>query len=167
MALILGKEYCKVDSNGRFKFPIALKRQLETEDGRFVIRQSDFAECLELWTYASFREEVEKLQGKLNPYRREDRDVLRRLTEGNIVELDTNDRLLVPAEQKHVIAKAKEIVLQSTGKFIELWDRGAYDKMNNARGDFAEKVESLLGAREECGERREESVKKSNAENDQ
>ena len=146
MALILGKEYCKVDSNGRFKFPIALKRQLETEDGRFVIRESVYAECLELWTYASFREEVEKLQELLNPYRREDREVLRKLTEGNVIELDSNDRLLVPAEQKHVIAKAKEIVLQSTGKFIELWGRETYEKMNQASRDFAEKAEALLGA---------------------
>ena len=146
MALILGKEYCKVDSNGRFKFPIALKRQLETEDGRFVIRESVYAECLELWTYASFREEVEKLQGLLNPYRREDREVLRKLTEGNVIELDSNDRLLVPAEQKHMIAKAKEIVLQSTGKFIELWGRETYEKMNQASRDFAEKAEALLGA---------------------
>ena len=152
MALILGKEYCKVDSNGRFKFPIALKRQLEvgapTEqlDGRFVIRESVYAECLELWTYASFREEVEKLQGLLNPYRQEDREVLRKLTEGNIIELDSNDRLLVPAEQKHVIAKAKEIVLQSTGKFIELWGRETYEKMNPSSRDFAEKAEALLGA---------------------
>ena len=153
MALILGKEYCKVDSNGRFKFPIALKRQLETEDGRFVIRQSNYAECLELWTYASFREEVEKLQEKLNFYRREDRELLRKLTEGNIIELDSNDRLLIPAEQKHVVAKAKEIVLQSTGKFIELWDREAYDKMNSASTDFALRAEELLG--------------QSNAENDQ
>lgn len=145
MALILGKEYCKVDSNGRFKFPIALKRQLETEDGRFVIRQSVYAECLELWTYASFREEVEKLQERLNPYRREDRDLLRKLTEGNIVELDSNDRLLIPAEQKAVVAKAKELVLQSTGKFIELWDRQAYDKMNLTGGDFALRAEQLLG----------------------
>ncbi|MGX8712529.1 MAG: division/cell wall cluster transcriptional repressor MraZ [bacterium] len=145
MALILGKEYCKVDSNGRFKFPIALKRQLESEDGRFVIRQSVYAECLELWTYASFREEVEKLQGMLNPYRREDRDLLRKLTEGNIIELDSNDRLLVPTEQKSVIAKAKEIVLQSTGKFIELWSREAYEKMNNSNNDFALKAEELLG----------------------
>jgi division/cell wall cluster transcriptional repressor MraZ len=145
MALILGKEYCKVDSNGRFKFPIALKRQLETEDGRFVIRQSNYAECLELWTYASFSEEVEKFQRQLNPYRREDRELLRKLTEGNIIELDTNDRLMVPAEQKHVIAKAKEIVLQSTGKFIELWDREAYDKMNNSGIDYAALAESLLG----------------------
>ena len=145
MALILGKEYCKIDLNGRFKFPIALKRQLETEDGRFVIRQSVYAECLELWTYASFREEVEKLQEKLNPYRREDRELLRKLTEGNIIELDSNDRLLVPAEQKHVIATAKEIVLQSTGKFIELWDRQTYDKMNASGNDFAQRAEELLG----------------------
>ncbi len=151
MSLILGKEYCKVDSNGRFKFPIALKRQLEvgvpTEqlDGRFVIRESVYAECLELWTYASFREEVEKLQEMLNPYRREDRDLLRKLTEGNVIELDSNDRLLVPAEQKHVIAKAKEIVLQSTGKFIEIWDHEAYDKMNQSGGDYASRAEELLG----------------------
>jgi MraZ protein len=134
-----------VDSNGRFKFPIALKRQLETEDGRFVIRQSIYAECLELWTYASFREEVEKLQEKLNPYRREDRELLRKLTEGNIIELDSNDRLLVPAEQKALVAKAKEVVLQSTGKFIELWDRSTYDKMNTTGGDFAKRAEELLG----------------------
>ena len=56
---------------------LALKKQLEDEDGRFVIRESVYAECLELWTYASFREEVEKLQERLNPYRREDRDLLR------------------------------------------------------------------------------------------
>ena len=145
MALILGKEYCKVDSNGRFKFPIALKRQLESEDGRFVIRQSIYAECLELWTYASFMEEVEKLQERLNPYRREDRELLRKLTEGNIIELDSNDRLLVPPEQKSLIAKSKEVVLQSTGKFIELWDREAYDRMNQATSDYALRAEALLG----------------------
>jgi DNA-binding transcriptional regulator/RsmH inhibitor MraZ len=89
---------------------------------------------------------VEKLQGLLNPYRREDREVLRKLTEGNVIELDSNDRLLVPAEQKHVIAKAKEIVLQSTGKFIELWGRETYEKMNQSSGDFAKMAESLLGA---------------------
>ncbi|MBR4739014.1 MAG: hypothetical protein IK058_03320 [Bacteroidales bacterium] len=145
MALILGKEYCKVDSNGRFKFPIALKRQLETEDGRFVIRQSVYAECLELWTYASFKEEAERLQVRLNPYRREDRELLRKLTEGNIIELDSNDRLLVPAEQKSLIAQAKELVLLSTGKFIEVWDRKTYDRMNNEGGDFAARAEELLG----------------------
>ena len=118
---------------------------MEGEDNRFVIRQSVFAQCLELWTYASFKEEVENLQQRLNPFRREHRDLLRKLTEGNIIELDSNDRLLVPPEQKPLIAKAKELVLQSTGKFIELWDREAYDKMNTTGGDFALRAEELLG----------------------
>ena len=145
MALILGTEYCKIDSNGRFKFPIALKRQLETEDCRFVIRQGFTAECLELWTYSSFQEEVESLQKKLNPYSIHDNQIMRQMTRANIVEMDSNDRLMIPPERKSVIGDAKEIVLQSTGKCIEIWERKAYDKMNNEIVDFASIVDKRLG----------------------
>ena len=145
MALLLGKEYCKIDSNGRFKLPIALKKQIEGDERRFVIRQSIYNKCLELWTYESFRIEVENLRGMLNPYNREDREMLRTLTDGNIVELDVNDRLLVPSEQKAVIADSKEIVLQSTGKFIEIWDHEEYHKMNAQKLTMAEKVDARLG----------------------
>ena len=146
MALLLGTEYCKIDNNGRFKFPIALKRQLGTEDNRFVVRQSIDAECLELWTYASFQSEVEQLQEKLNPYNIEDRRILRKLTHANMIELDTNDRLLIPAEQKEILGDAKEIVLQSTGKYIEIWDRNAYNTMDKAECDFATSIDKRLGA---------------------
>lgn len=145
MALLLGIEYCKMDSNGRFKFPVALKRQLETEDNRFVIRRSFDSECLELWTYASFQAEVEQLQEKLNPYNIADRAILRRMTHANEVDMDTNDRLLIPFEQKSVLGDAKEIVLQSTGKYIEIWERGAYDKMDASLSDFATLVDKRLG----------------------
>lgn len=145
MALILGTEYCKIDANGRFKFPIALKKQLDTEDCRFVIRQGFTAECLELWTYSSFQEEVEALQKKLNPYSISDTQIMRQMTRANIVEMDSNDRLMVPPERKSVIGDAKEIVLQSTGKCIELWERSSYDKMNNEIVDFASTVDKRLG----------------------
>lgn len=145
MALLLGTEYCKIDGNGRFKFPIALKRQLQSEDSRFVVRQSIDAECLELWTYASFQAEVEQLQEKLNPYNIEDRKILRQLTRANMIELDTNDRLLIPAEQKGCIGKASEIVLQSTGKYIEIWNRSTYNQMNAEVKNFATLVDQRLG----------------------
>ena len=145
MALLLGIEYCKIDSNGRFKFPVAIKRQLETEDNRFVIRRSFDCECLELWTYASFQAEVEQLQEKLNPYNIADRAILRRMTHANQMEMDSNDRLLIPQEQKGVLGDAKEIVLQSTGKYIEIWNRDAYDKMEASVTDFATLVDNRLG----------------------
>ena len=146
MSLILGIEYCKVDSNGRFKFPIALKKQLEDSECRFAIRQSIYAECLELWPYASFKAEVEHLQKILNPYNVQQRDILRKLTEGNIIELDSNDRLLIPTEQKAKINNAKDIVLQSTGRFIEIWARDAYDRRNAKTANFAAEVDAVLGS---------------------
>ena len=145
MALLLGIEYCKMDSNGRFKFPIALKRQLETDDNRFVVRRSFDSKCLELWTYASFQAEVEHLQERLNPYNLTDRAILRRMTHANEIDMDSNDRLLIPPEQKGCLGNAKEIVLQSTGKYIEIWERGAYDKMESAIANFADLVDKRLG----------------------
>ena len=145
MSYIIGKEYCKLDSNGRFKFPIALKRQIGGDDGRFVIRQSIYAECLELWTYANFEAEVSRLQGKLNPYNKRDREIMRKLTDGNIIELDSNDRLLVPPEQKALVKKSKDLVLQSMGNFIEIWDSDTYHRQNDEINGFADVVDSRLG----------------------
>ncbi len=142
---MLGIEYCKLDSNGRFKFPIALKRQLEGDECRFVIRPSVYAECLELWPYRSFEVEIEHLQKELNPYSIEDRKLLRKMSAGNIVEMDTNDRLLIPAEQRGVLKNAKDIVLQSTGNFIELWDHDTYCRMNEEETDFASRIDNRLG----------------------
>ena len=144
MALILGKEYCKVDVNGRFKLPAAIKRQLEGDDYRFVVRESIVARCLEMWPYASFKDEVEFLQSQLRTYDPEERELLRRLSEGNIVEPDASDRMLVPPEQKPVVEGAKEIVLQAAGKFIEIWDRKTYESMNRPNSDYAELAKKLL-----------------------
>lgn len=145
MSLIIGKEYCKVDTNGRFKLPIALKRQLDEGDNRFVVRRSIYAECLELWTYSSFQEEVARLRKMLNPFHKEDYRIISKLTEGNIIELDNNDRLLIPAEQKHRIKTAKDIVLQATGNFIEIWDYDTYQKKDDDIADFASLVDNRLG----------------------
>lgn len=145
MSLILGKEYCKLDSNGRFKFPVALKKQLQSDDNRFVIRPSIYAECLELWTYASFEAMIAELQQKLNPYSIEDRKLLRKMSEGNIIELDTNDRLVIPAEQKGRLHSAKDLVLQSIGDFVEIWDFDTYQKMNEEETDFAALANNRLG----------------------
>lgn len=145
MSLIIGTEYCTLDSNGRFKFPIALKKQLGTDDGRFVVRRSFDVDCLELWTYDSFQSEVQRLQAKLNPYNMQDRAILRHLNMGNIIELDTNDRLLIPSEQKAIVAKSKKIVLQSIGNYIEIWDYDKYQAMNSELSNFAQMVNSRLG----------------------
>ncbi len=154
MSLLLGKEYCKLDSNARFKFPVALKKQLPpSADNRFVMRTSIYDACLELWTYESFQEEVLFLQKKLNQYNKEERRLFRKLTEGNIVELDSNDRLLIPAEQKTNLDLDKDIVLVSTGKFIEIWASEKYENIDSDNMDYASFADSRLGkTSDECNE---------------
>lgn len=145
MALMLGTESCKLDNNGRFKLPIALKRQLQSEDKRFVIRPSIYAECLELWTYDSFEKEIEQLNRQLNPYNIEDRKLLRKMTAGNIIELDNSDRLVIPPEQKERLGGVKDIVLQSIGNCIEVWDKERYDMLSSDGTDYAAKADERLG----------------------
>lgn len=145
MSLLIGIEYCKLDSNGRFKFPIALKKQLDGDDCRFVIRPSIYANCLELWTYASFEEEIANLQKELNPYSIEDRKMLRVLSAGNIVEIDSNDRLVIPGEQRERLGDSKDLVLLSTGKFMEIWSHDTYDRLNEDTINYADKIDKRLG----------------------
>ncbi len=151
---MLGKEYCKIDNNGRFKFPIALKRQLETDDCRFVIRPSIYADCLELWTYSNFEVELANLNQKLNPYSIEDRKLRRKLTEVNIIEMDTNDRLVIPNEQRDRLKDSKDIVLLPTCDCIEIWTYDKYCLMNDDGTDYAALADSRLGHNvEEYGSR--------------
>ena len=145
MALVLGTEYCKLDSNGRFKLPIVFKKQLEDVDLGFSIRAGFTSECLELWTVSSFQVELEGLLKKLNSYNIEDNKILHRMTATSVVYLDNSDRMIIPPERKSVIGDTKEIVLQGTGRYIEIWNRSAYEKMFNEISDFASVVDKRLG----------------------
>lgn len=146
MSSIVGIEFCKIDSNGRLKLPVALKKQLITsDDTRFVLRKSIYDSYLELFTYSDFQQEVERLQKNLNPYDPKSKRLYRRLTQANIVELDSSDRILIPIEQRNMVNIDKEIVLLASGKFIEIWDSQTYNSLDQDDFDYISSAEELLG----------------------
>lgn len=150
MSILIGKEYCKLDPAGRFKFPASLKKMLSAViDEGFVIRESIFDNCLELYPKAVFETEIEEKISKLNPYNSTDRLLIRKLSEGNFVELDASDRLLIPQDQKKSKNLAKEVVLISKINMIEIWDLDAYEKLNQENIDFALLAAKRLGKIEE------------------
>ncbi len=146
MSLIVGVEFCKVDSNGRFKLPVALKKQLvASDDLRFVIRKSIYNLCLELFTYKDFQQEVERLQANLNPYNPKAKRLYRRLMQANIIELDSNDRILIPVEQRTTANIDKDIVVVASGKYMEIWDAKTYESIDEDNFDYIGSAEELLG----------------------
>lgn len=145
MSSIIGIENCKVDTTGRFKLPVALKKQLFiTDDLRFVIRCSIYNKCLELFTYQSFQDEVAKLQSKLNIYDPTAKRLFRKLTESNILELDTNDRFLIPKEQRTMANIDKDIIVVSSATCMEIWDASIYESIDNDGFDYVKAAEELL-----------------------
>ncbi len=146
MSLIVGVEFCKVDSNGRFKLPVALKKQIIAgEDLRFVIRKSIYNSCLELFTYLDFQAEVERLQANLNPYDPQAKRLYRRLTQANIIELDSSDRILIPIEQRTTANIDKDIVVVASGKYMEIWDAKTYENIDGDNFDYVASAQELLG----------------------
>jgi MraZ protein len=144
---MLGKEYGKIDTAGRFKLPVAYKKQLLSviEQG-FVIRKSIFEPMLELYPRAEFENEKNKTIARLNPYNRNDRLLIRKISEGNLVELDSSDRILIPADQKKTAKIEKDIVMNARGNVIEIWDEKTYiNTIEKPEIDYAEMFEERLG----------------------
>lgn len=147
MSSIIGIEYCKVDSSGRFKFPSALRRQILPEpitDKKLVIRRSIYNKCLEIFTYSEFQKEVETLRNKLNPYILDQKRLFRKLTESNIIEMDSSERLLIPNEQRQGIGLDKDIVIVSAANCIEIWDASTYKNIDNDGFDYVKAAEKYL-----------------------
>jgi MraZ protein len=144
--MLIGKEYCKVEGNGRFKLPSAHKKLLSAiiEEG-FIIRESVFDACLELWPRKEFERKTSEDINKLNPYNPKDRLIIRILSEGNPVELDANDRILIPNDQKKSKKIDKDIVLIPQGNLIEIWDISAYETIKKSTKNIAEMIAERLG----------------------
>jgi len=144
--MLIGREYCKVDPNGRFKLPLALKKLLSAvlEEG-FIIRESVFDECLEFWARKEFERETSEIINKLNPYNPQDRLIIRKLSEGNPVEIDANDRILIPNDQKRSKKIDKNIVLIPKVNLIEIWDVSAYEALNKSATDLTTLIADRLG----------------------
>jgi MraZ protein len=146
MLALIGKEYCTVDSNGRFKFPSALKKQLiSLIDSGFVMRSSIYGPYLELYPMSEWDVAIEKIKKKLNPYNPKDLTLIRKLTEGNKIDLDQNDRILIPSDLKKANAISKDIVLISRINIIEIWDVEKYIEINtNPTMDYVAYAEDRL-----------------------
>ena len=146
MNYLIGKYDCKVDANGRLLFPIHLKKQLSSIlDSGFVIRESIFDPCLELFPIPEWEKEINKIS-KLNPYNTKDRILIKKFSSGMNVELDNNGRILIPVDMKKNKKISKEVVLVSTINIIEIWDKQTYDNVvNNTPIDIAALAEERLG----------------------
>ena len=153
MVNLIGTYECKVDAKGRLMVPAPIKKQLTPvlQDG-FVLKRAVFQICLELYPMAEWNKQMEGLD-KLNRFVPKNNEFIRKFTAGvKFIEVDTNGRLLIPKDLLGYAQIDKDIVLASSIKIIEIWDKEKYEKsVFSTDDDFAVLAEEVMGNTREDG----------------
>ena len=147
MINLIGTYECKADAKGRVMVSSALKKQMQPilQEG-FVLKRSVFEKCLELYPMKEWNIMMERVN-KLNKFKKKNNDFIRRFTAGvKLVELDATGRIQIPKDLCDFAGIQKQVVMSSSAKIIEIWDKEKYEKaIDDAADDFADLAEEVMG----------------------
>ena len=144
----IGEFYCKLDAKGRLLLPSSFKEQLgdALNDG-FVLRPGLFEKCLDVYGKDDWRKLQDKL-GKLNPFKKENLMMMRRINGGaRVVMMDGSGRLQIPKDLVEKCDLVKEVVITSLPDRMQIWGKEQMDKSNAEMSDeeFSQMLEDRLG----------------------
>ena len=84
--------------------------------------------CVSIWTAEGYEEFTARVLAGLNPLSPKARDLKRFFFNNSFdVELDSANRLMIPATLMEYAALDKNVVVAGSGECIELWDRDAFN----------------------------------------
>jgi MraZ protein len=143
---LIGEYSCKVDAKGRVMLPSAFKKQLASvlEKG-FVLKQSIYDACLELYPMPTWDETMAKVATK-NRFDKETNDFIRRFSAGvKLIELDGTGRFLISKNLCNHANIKKEITMISLIDRIEIWNSETYQaKLEAEKENFAKLVHKVM-----------------------
>ena len=144
----IGEYYCKLDAKGRLLLPSSFKEQLgdALNDG-FVLRPGLFEKCLDVYGKDDWRKLQDKL-GKLNPFKKENLMMMRRINGGaRVVMMDGSGRLQIPKDLVEKCGLVKDVVITSLPDRMQIWGKEQMDKSNAEMSDeeFSQMLEDRLG----------------------
>lgn len=147
MSTFIGENYCKVDAKGRIILPMAFKKQMPPDAcDHFIIRKDLFVNCLVLYSLDDWNRQLEKIRKKINPYNRAHNNFLRNYFRGMAeLELDSNNRFLVPKRLLDLIGVDRDVVLAGQDGKIEIWAAGNYNRSDVSGDELANQAEDILG----------------------
>ncbi len=146
MVTFIGDFECRTDDKGRIVLPAAFKKAAGKEELRFVVKKHLFDNCLVLYLYSHWEEELQRLRERTNNYNHNHALFLRGFFLGSAeMTLDGNGRFLVPRRLMDQVGCGKEIILVGIDRYIEIWDKEAYNKMVDNQVGIAGLAESVMG----------------------
>jgi MraZ protein len=115
--------------------PKKLLEQLDLSSNKsFAIRKKLDDQCLELFHYNGFQEEMEVITKQINRDSSEEEEALfYALTDVDVIDLDASERLPLPKRFDEEIGTGNDIVIRGVGNCFEIRIAAQYEKRNDER----------------------------------
>jgi MraZ protein len=146
MNSLIGEFDCKVDTKGRFMFPVSLRKQMgDLFDKGFVVNRNLHQKCLVLYPV----DEWNKLNKKLSKLNRliKANDVFVRKFMGGATgcEADSTGRVLIPKALTDYADVKNDLKVLGSNNVIEIWDKKVYEDFLNQDVNIEKLAEDVLG----------------------
>ncbi|HOU46893.1 MAG TPA: hypothetical protein PLL99_03760, partial [Chitinophagales bacterium] len=127
MNALTGQYEVKVDGKGRLRMPTDLLRQIpENTNSKYVINKG-LDNCLRLYPIVQWNAITEEMNKNLNWFKSNEREFLRYFYQAATqIELDSNDRILIPKRLTDAVGIKDEVVILAFGEVIEIWNSDVY-----------------------------------------
>ncbi len=151
MLTFIGEHTGKLDAKGRIPLPASFKRQMNKpeESLKFVLKKSNYKQCLELHPIESWQAMMAQLTKKLNPiFNKSHNAFFTQFSKGTVeLSLDALSRLLISKNLADFAGLDKDVVFLGVGNVIEVWDKTKYDSNESmlSRDDFEKLAEDIFG----------------------
>jgi MraZ protein len=121
MSTITGDYRCKIDAKGRLILPAQMLRQFPDNSNSVFLKHSVYEKCLELYPQHVWEEKMKSLNG-INTQERDNLNFIRIFFSGaHKLDIDSNNRILIPKMLLQHAQLDKDIVLKTMGDFMEIW----------------------------------------------
>lgn len=130
-----------MDSKNRIILPGAFRQAFSKS---FII-SAGFDRCLYLWRPEDWDAFKRQELGKISHLKKQSRDLERWFhAHAHIIELDSQNRFVVPPPLRASAALSREIILAGVANRVEVWNRDEWQKyMDKISGSIEEIAESL------------------------
>lgn len=149
-----GRFDCKVDPKGRFKLPATYKLSLPKKETSLVMTNGQYQgqRCLDVYTLREW-ESLEKRLAKLSPLKAEVQAYQRfYMASAQVVECDSQDRLLIPQGLRKFADLEEEVVLVGMGGKFEIWAAPRWHQLHQSLAGNFDQTLAVLADLDKGGE---------------
>ena len=143
MHALTGQYEVKVDGKGRLRLPTDLLRQIPEETRTKYVLNKGLDNCLRLYPINQWTSITQELN-KLSYFQSKEREFLRLFYQAATqIELDGNDRVLIPKRLIEASSIKDEVVILAFHDVIEIWSSETYYNNVKEPENFAQMADDI------------------------